>query len=154
MILNNELTLDFPDSFRVLEEEEKKSMKFIAEGPGECLSDPSRKILLTVGWKKISKFASFMLNAGDVADKMEKSFASSMASFGYEMTGRPERTLDGEEAKGVSYRYTASETEMTGESYVMKHAGTLYYIHYYTRTALADENRSVFEDILASLKWS
>ena len=41
---NNSLHLSFPDGFHVMDYDERKNLKMIEEGPGECLTNPEKHI--------------------------------------------------------------------------------------------------------------
>ena len=61
--------------------------------------------------------------------------------------------LGGEPAEGIRYRYLTQGVAMLGQSLVIKHKKTFYYLHYYTRDALAAENQAGLEQILNSARW-
>ena len=44
---NNKLTLSFPDTFHVMSGEDREALTFLAEGPGDCLSDPDRHMIIS-----------------------------------------------------------------------------------------------------------
>lgn len=153
MLLNNELELGLPEGFHELSPEETGKLQFTETGAGSVFSDPERHIMVSVGWKQIGAFAGLLLNGSDLAKKMEKSLEGSMAAFGYQPVARLKKSLGGEPAEGIRYRYMAQEIGMEGESLVLKHKKTLYYLHFYTRAAMAAENQQVWEQILDSVRW-
>lgn len=151
ILLNNEWKMTCPDGFVRLDENERRSLHFIAEGAGECLSDPERHMLVTLGWKKVSGLAVLLLSGRDLARQMEKRISAPMQPFGYRLDKWCERQLDGGLAVGFRYRYRAQETDMMGESYVLKSGKTLYYFHLYARAALEEESLACWETMLDSL---
>jgi hypothetical protein len=42
---------------------------------------------------------------------------------------------------------------MYGESCVVRNGGTVYYLHYYSRAELQEENQPVWDKILDSVRW-
>ena len=153
MLLNDELELYLPEGFHELSAEEAGRLEFTEPGAGSVFSDPDRHILVSIGWKKIGALAGVLLSEKDLSKRMEKSLGDSMASFGYRAIAGLNKTLDGDTAEGIRYRYVTQGTEMEGESLVLKHKKTLYYFHFYTRTAMVAENQPVWEQILGSVRW-
>ncbi len=89
MILNQELSATFPDSFHQMTEEELSKLAFMEQGAGMCMSDPEAHIIITIGWKNIGKFAGFVLNANDIAKNMEKEIGAAFASFSLRTNSSP-----------------------------------------------------------------
>ena len=152
ILLNNEWKMTFPDGFRLLDEKERGALRFIAGGEGECLSDPARHMIVTLGWKTVGGLTALVLNGKDLARNMEKHISAPMQPYGYRPDGWRERPLGGGPAAGVRYRYRAQETDMLGESYVLKSGKTLYYFHLYARAALEKESLACWEALLDSLQ--
>lgn len=153
MMLNNELQLSFPDGFRVMDEAELAGLKMIAEGPGCCVKDDSRHMVISVSWKKPGAFAGLLLSVNDLAASMEKYIRKGNAPFGYRLDEFRDITIGGHSARGIRYRYSVQGIEMLGESYVLKSGKQLYYFHLYTRSSLPD-NLKIWESILNSAQWS
>lgn len=154
MLLNNELNLSYPESFHIMDQEERSRLQFMTKGAGECIADPERHMILSVGWQTLGLMPSLLLKTEDIAKKMCDSIRRSMEPYGYKNEALLSRNLDGSPAQGIRYQYAASEIEMTGESYVVKHKRTLYYFHCYSRTALEEENAGILDGILDSIRWS
>ena len=147
--LNEELTVTYPDGFHVMDEEEKKKLNAIG-GIGEVITDPDRHIILSFGWKKTGGLISKMFSAENASKEVEKNYKSAMKPYDYHFGDRFSRTIAGEKAEGFSFGYIAQEIEMYAESYVLKHKKGFYYIHYYSRTSVKEENAAVLNDILDS----
>ena len=149
MLLTHELEMTFPEGFHEMGPEELSGLQFIAEGPGVCLKDPERHVVVSVGWKQIGAFAGLMLNTKDIAGNMEKTIRKAMEPFRYEAGKSVERRIGGETARGISFSYTAAgDIGMAGESLAMKRGKTIYYLHFYTRREMEEENRRIWEEIL------
>lgn len=67
MTLNNELQFPVPEGFHVMDEEEMSGMTMLAAGPGVCLKDPERHMVVSVGYKKAGLLTSKMLSQKDIA---------------------------------------------------------------------------------------
>ena len=65
---NNSISLSIRDSFRKLDEAERKKMHLLADGPGMCFSDPARHIMISIGWKELGLFPALLVSAKDAAD--------------------------------------------------------------------------------------
>ena len=149
LLLDSELKMYCPDGFHVLDAEERRRIRFSEEGPGYCLSDPERHILVSVAWKKINWFSALVLSSHDLVKKSEAAVSQSMQPFGYESGGKVSRTVAGKECAGFCYTYTAQDTVMYGESLVLRHGRTVYYFHLYARDSLREESLPVWKDFLA-----
>lgn len=153
LVLNNELTLPCPDGFYVMDEEEIKTLAFIASGPGVCLKDPDRHIVVSAGYKKAGGLTARLLNQKDVATKSEGSIRDAMRAYGYLREGAGKREIGGLPADGFQYSYTAEETDMYGETYVLKKGKTFYYFHAYMRNAHKKGGQMVLDEILNGVVW-
>ena len=149
--LNDELTLTYPEGFRVLTQDEMDSMQFLEKGPGTCLSDPERHILISVGWKRPGVLAGLMLNAGDLAKNSEKTIRKAMQNMGYRCRGFEKKQIAGNRAEGFGYEYSAQGVEMLGETYVTKIEKTVYYFNFYARREREAEAMTVWKQILETV---
>jgi hypothetical protein len=77
-----------------------------------------------------------------------------MKSFHFRDEEKVELSPGGKTAEGIRYVYDAQSVEMTGETCVVKVNKTLYYFNFYTRKALQEENRKVWEELLRSMRWA
>ena len=149
MLIFNEFELTLPEGFHEMTEDEKRSLNFWGGKDGVCISDPERHIVVSFGAKAVGFLMGKLVRETEVADRMESALSKAMNDYGYAYEGAVERTVCGKKASGFTYTYTAKEIPMTGESLVVKSGKTLLYIHYYTRTALRDENLPVWEKLLS-----
>lgn len=152
MALNHEVRFSCPDGFHVMDAEERSKLNFYEEGEGECLSDPERHIIISIGWKHLQGLAA-LAGAANAAKTMEKAISKPMQQFGYRLVKMKDSVLDGEPVKGFCYEYEAQGISMVGESLACKRNKTMYYLHVYYRKELQEESASVWEDIFASMRW-
>lgn len=148
--LEEKLILEYPDGFHELDEDERKSLTFLEEGPCLCLSDPAKHILISIGWKHLNGFVSMMLNTSEIAGDMAKKIEAGMQSFDYRRLGSVSRTIAGHKAEGIDYEYKAEGTDMFGESLALKLEKDLYYFNLYTRQEFTADSMKGFEDILGT----
>ena len=58
--VNEALLVSCPEGFHVMTEEERGKLKMLTDGPGICLSDPERHIMISVGYRGIGFFANLI----------------------------------------------------------------------------------------------
>ncbi len=153
IILNDELELAYPDSFRVLGKEERSRLNFIEEGSGECLKDDERHILISAGWKKTGGFVSLLADTKGISDHNETAVRKAMAPYGYENDGHVTADIGGKTSEGFLYHYQAQGIPMSGECRTVKNGRTIYYLNAYYRTARQAESAGIVKDILGQAKW-
>ncbi len=153
LLLNDILRVPCPDGFHVMDDAERSNLEFIVEGPGVCLSDPERHIIVSIGYKKTSGFAAMLVSEKDAAKNMETQIGTALRSFGYRLDGFAARMIGGKTGTGSGYHYVSGDTGMYGESFVVKQGKVFYYFHYYTREALIDENFPVWSGFLSEIRW-
>ena len=152
-ILNNEMSISYPEGFHVMDKEELKGQQFLQEGPGWCISDPDRHIVVSAAWRKTNGLIARMLNTRDVAKNMSAQIRKPMQKFGFQLEGFLQKEMGGLRADGYLYQYVVQGTGMAGESFCIKKGSTFYYIHCYFRQALKDESLAVLEEIFQSVTW-
>lgn len=151
--LNSELKFPIPDGFHVMDEEEMSGMTMIAAGPGVCLKDPERHMVVSVGYKIAGLLTSKILSQKDIAEKSEGTIRQAMQPYHYRPDGAGKREICRLAADGFGYQYTAEEADMYAETYVIKKGKTFYYFHVYMRAALKEESMPVWEEMLREAVW-
>lgn len=152
--LDDKLTLSFPESFHVMDESEQGGMRFYGGSRGQCLSDPERHILISVGRKSIGGISALLVSAKDAAKRMEASIRKPMQAYGYRLNSFLAKDVGGKQAEGFGYEYEAQGIGMYGESFVVKQDRTLYYLNLYARQERKAESMEVWSAILSSARWS
>lgn len=142
------ITLQFDEGFHVMNEEEKRNLPSLGEGPSDALIDPQRHIIISLGWKKMPFLISLLFSAKDAMQAVKKSIRKPMKAFGYCNEKDLSRNIAGEAAEGFCYEYEAQGIGMFGETYVVKHENELFYLHFYTWAALREENLKIWNDML------
>ena len=149
--LNNTLQVFYPDGFHVMDEAERSKLKSLGGGPVECLSDPERHILIS---KSVGRLVGMLFGAKDAAKSAEAQVRKAMKGNGYRSNGFFTKEVGGEEARGYCYEYEAEGMVMYGETCVVKHGKELYFLHFYTRTAVKEENLEMWNEMLAAAAWN
>ncbi|MBR3228097.1 MAG: hypothetical protein IKF68_06085 [Erysipelotrichaceae bacterium] len=150
-VFNNEMKLCFPEGFRMFTEEEMKKQNFIKEGPGNCLKDEERHIVISVAWKKVGLLGR-LVRPEEAVRSMEKQIAAPMKDYAYSLEDFMNKRVGDTDMYGFRYSYRVQDTGMTGESFILEKDRTFYYLHVYYRTEIK-ESRKVWDDILCSLEW-
>ena len=152
MYVDDIFRLPCPDGFHIMDEEETSRLNILEGGSFIGLSDPGRHMIVTIGWKKTNGLLSLILKTKDIAERMEKTIGRAMKNSGFQREGHLERIIAGSKAEGFSYYYTAQDTDMLGQSFVVKDDKTVVYFHFYARTALRKESLKVWNMLLDSVK--
>ena len=140
LTLNQQLTISFPEGFRVMDEAERSKLNVLGKGPGECITDPERHVVMSFGWKAVG-LAALLLSAKDAAGKAESDICKAMSGYGYHLGGFLSREVGGEKAEGFAFDYEAQGIRMYAESFVVKYKKVLYFLHFYTRRELKNTRR-------------
>jgi hypothetical protein len=134
--------------------EERQKLQYAASGAGECLRDPARHIIVSIGWKPLGGLLNLLFSVRDAAKNMEQQLSRLMQPFGYENTGKLQKTIGGTTAEGFGYTYRAKDTAMYAQSLAVKHGRTIYYLHVYVRTDRKDESLAVWDELLSGMRWA
>ena len=149
----NAMQINVPEGFRVLNSEERAGMQFMEEGAGEVLQDAERHIMISAAWKKHGRLANLLAGTADAAKAMEQKISAAMKPYGYVQEGFFREEAGGEPAEAFAYCYTVQDTQMSGESLILKRDGIHYYIHCYYRTERKEESLAVFRNLLRAVTW-
>ena len=71
IILNQVLQFSFPETFRVMSEEEVAQLNVIGRGEGVCLKSEELHIVISMGWKQEGGFFTKLLVGKDLVAPME-----------------------------------------------------------------------------------
>lgn len=151
--LNNELNLTCPKGFHLLSEAELEEMGYTKKGPGESISDEEGITVISFGWRSAKGFSFVFLKAADIAHHDEKLVMKQMKDYGYLLDGFTTRQIGGENAESFRYGYNFNSERMAGESLVLKHNKTFYYIHFHTKDKLKAEQSALWEELLRSVTF-
>ena len=153
LFLNEELELQCPDGLAAMTEEERSRLVLIEDGPGECLSDPEKHMIVSIGWKTVGGLTAAVLSQKDAAKNMESKIRKPMKAFGYKAEGSGDKNIGSKCGSGCRYSYEVQGTGMYAESYVVKSGKTFYYFNFYTRTETKDRSLPAWEELLGSALW-
>ena len=131
--INGRFQLVCPEGFRPLTEAEREKLNTLGGGESLFLTNEEGHIAVSIGWKDVNAFAGFLLHLISPVSSVEASVNRAMAPYGYRKETMLERQIGGQIAKGFRYTYTAGNTPMVGESYVIREGRSLTFFHVYLR---------------------
>ncbi|MCR4951524.1 MAG: hypothetical protein K6A40_09410 [Solobacterium sp.] len=150
---NETFLADVPEGFIEADEAMKQQMNTPWGAPQYLLQDPDRHMIISLASRQTGGLTALLAgNVEEVVRNMEPKVAKAMQSFGYRQGSFLERTVADTKAYGFSYEYTAQNTGMSSETYMMKNEKTYYYFHVYYRTELKDESLPVWNAVLDSMR--
>ena len=152
MIVNEELTMNVPEGFHIMTEEELAQLKYF-DKPMWLITDPDRHIIFTISWRK-SGLAALLLKPKEVIKKMEPQLRKVMKPYDYRFQDYLETDMGGQQAEGFLYAYKSKEIDMCGVAFSVKKGKVFYYIYCYMREELLGKSRPVLEEIMQGAIWT
>ncbi len=141
-----------PESFRMLTEKEIAKLNTMGAGESLFLTDEADHIVASIGWKDVNAFASLLLHLVSPISSVEASVSRAMAPYGYRKETMLERQIGGQIAKGFRYTYTAGNTPMVGESYVIHQGRSLTFFHAYYRASERETSLPLWQGLLDAVQ--
>ena len=153
ILLNGELEFCYPDSFHIMDYEEKRKLTFLEKGPGEVFSDPENHITISIGWTKAGGISSKLLNSYDLIKNSESRIKKAMRPYGYELEKMFSADIGGAPADAIRYIYNAQGIGMVGEVWCVKIARNIYYFNFYYRQELREESLEILREMRRTAEW-
>lgn len=150
--INGRFRLVCPESFRDLTEAEREKLNTLGEGESLFLTNGEGHIAVSIGWKDVNAFAGLLLHLISPISSVEASVNRAMAPYGYRKETMLERQIGGQIAKGFRYTYTAGNTPMVGESYVIHQGRSLTFFHGYLRASMRESSLPRWEGLLDAVQ--
>ncbi|MBR2759865.1 MAG: hypothetical protein IKD66_01735 [Solobacterium sp.] len=152
-VINNELAMDWPDSFHEMSAQELKESSISAPSEGFSIRDNEKRILISVHWKKLPFLLSAFADPKQNMKSTEEMIRNGLKDHEYQMIGWNETETAGQKAPGFAYEYTIRGNRQYSEALFLKHGSYIYAVYFYGLSERKDEGRAVFEEVLASLKF-
>ena len=150
--INGRFQLVCPEGFRELTEGEREKLNTLGEGESLFLTNEEGHIAVSIGWKDVNAFAGFLLHLISPISSVEASVNRAMAPYGYRKETMLERQIGGQIAKGFRYTYTAGDTPMVGESYVIRQDRSLTFFHAYYRASERETSLPLWQGLLDAVQ--
>lgn len=147
------LAVAMPEGFATIPHDELESLMGFEYGSMWGMRDAERHMVLSVTWKDSGKLITKLSSEKSLAKRANETSAKRYRNRGYRFDGYFDRAVSGAsaQAQGLRYSYEAEGIAHDGEALVFKRGARCYILSYNTHSALAAENRPVYEAILESL---
>ena len=147
------LAVSAPEGFVVVPHGELESLMGFKYDRMWGMRDTERHMMLSVTWKDSGKLLTKLASEKSLAKRVDETNAKRHREHGYRREGFFVRGVAGAsaQAQGVRFSYDVEGVAHEGEALVFKRGVRCYTLSYSTRSALATENRPVYEAILESL---
>ena len=147
------LAVAVPEGFAVIPHDEHESLMGFEYDRMWGMRNAERHMVLSITWKDSGKIITKLSSEKSLAKRADETSARRYRKHGYRSGGFFARTVAGAsaQAQGLRYSYEAGGIAHEGEALVFKRGTRCYMLSYNTRSALAAENRPVYEAILESL---
>lgn len=152
LTIHDRFRLTCPEGFRLMTEKERQKLHMAGAGDTLCLTGEESHMLVSIGWKEVSAFASLLLRLIRPVQSVEANISRSMAPYGYRRETTLTRQIGGQAAEGFRYTYTAGDTPMVGETYVLREGKSLTFFHVYLRAALREESLTQWNGLLDAVQ--
>ena len=152
-VINQELALDWPESFHELSMQELKDMSISAPDEGFAIRNNDNHMLVSIHWKKLPFFLSLMADPKENMKSTEAMMRKGLEKNDYELIETTEKHAAGETLPGFVYEYTVRDSRQYSEALFLKHKNHIYAIYCYGRKDHREEDEPVFEDMLRSLQF-
>ncbi|MBO4217972.1 MAG: hypothetical protein J5887_00480 [Erysipelotrichaceae bacterium] len=153
VLLNNELELTCPEGFRVLSEEEMNKFSFPNEKPGCILENQDSHITVSLAWRPINGLLALLVNVRELAQKMAQYVSEADQPYDHRQSDCFTGSVAGEKSAGFDYHYKAQDIDMDGRAIVVRHRRTLYYMYFYSRSALREPSLKLIDEIISSMNF-
>ena len=153
LTVNGELAFSFPDSFKVLTEQELDALYTDRNHDRVGVLDEGSKAVVAVFWHRAGAFVSKLAGAREICHATEHKIGKRMAGHGYAFEGFFERTVCGMDAYGFRHRYVRQGTEFTSEVIVLKRGRVTYTIYTYVGTELGETDALTVRGIVDSMRF-
>ena len=151
-IINQELSLDYPESFTVLDQEKKKQIYQKDYQNTWVIQNEDQHIMMAVFYHTTHRFLTKIVNIKDVTSSNEKRMRKGLKGHDYHFDGFFSTEVSGHEAHGYRYHYKVQDIEQLGEVIALIHGDCCYTLYYYTRPGY--DNHHFFDELIASITFA
>ena len=152
LTIGKRFALTCPEGFRPLTGEEKDRLHMPESDDSLGLIWEEGRTVVSLGWKEVNAFAGLLLRILSPVTSTEASVNQAMAGYGYKRETRLSREIGGQQAEGFRYTYTAGDSPMVGETYVVRQGRSLVFFHGYIRGDRRDEYLAQWNGLLDAVE--
>ena len=152
LTIGKRFALTCPEGFRPLTGEEKDRLHMPESDDSLGLIWEEGRTVVSLGWKEVNAFAGLLLRILSPVTSTEASVSQAMAGYGYKRETRLSREIGGQQAEGFRYTYTAGDSPMVGETYVVRQGRSLTFFHAYLPAELREQGLARWNELLDGIR--
>ena len=148
------LSIELPDGFAVMTLEQVQALYGMNHKEMWGARNESCKMVVTVIWKDLGGLAAKLSDNESFAKHIEKTLSRWYRASEYNFGGFFETTVAGKDAYGLRHTHVPEGIPQESEIVTFRNGKRRYTLYYYTRPEVAQENRTMYEAMVASLALS
>ena len=151
---NETFSLEIPDSFQPLGEEDFRRLSANGGGPYQWgVRDPENHRLIIAMWKPYPALLSLLADLKTMAKKNAQLTAKAYEGHGYRFLGFFTPRAGEAKAEGYRYAYDGNGTVQVVDTFLFRSGKTIYAFLCSGREASAEADHTLFCQVLESLEW-
>ena len=153
--INETFTLQIPDGFEVLTEEDLRKMYRNVGDPFKWgMRDPEKHVIMTVLWKQYPALLSWTLDLKAVVKKNEQLTGKAHAAHSYRFLEFFSMQAGDEHAEGYRFSYDKEGVTQVCSNFLVRDGRTLYAFMCVGREENMDADRDSFRQIMETLQYA
>ena len=153
--INDTFTLQIPDSFEVLTEDDLRSMyRNVGDPFGWGVRDTENHLIIMAIWKKYPALLSWSLDLKAIVKKNEQMTGQAHAAHGYRFLEFFSMQAGDEQAEGYRFCYDKAEITNVCNNFLIKDGRTIYAFMCVGRKENMDADRETFRRIMETLEYA
>ncbi len=153
--INETFTLQIPDGFEVLTEEDLRKMHRNVGDPFRWgVRDTENHVIMTALWKAYPALLSWTLDLNAIVKKNEQLTGKVHAAHGYRLLEFFTLQAGDEEAKGYRFCYDNEGTTQVCSNCLIKEGRTIYAFMFVGRKENMDADSATFRRIMETLEYA
>ena len=153
--INDTFTLEIPDRFETMSEEDLRGMYRDAGDPfGWGVRDTENHVIITALWKQYPALLSWMLDLKAIVKKNEQLTGKAHAAHGYRFLEFFSMQAGDEKAEGYRFSYDKEGITQVCSNCLIKDGRTIYAFICVGREENADTDRETFRQIMETLEYA
>lgn len=151
--INDTFTLQIPDRFEVLTEEELRKMYRNAGDPFQWgVRDAENHVIIVALWKKYPVLLSWMLDLKAIAKKNEELTRKAHEGHGYRFLEFFSMQAGNEKAEGYRFTYDKEGVAQTASNFLIKDGRTIYAFICVGREENQDADWDMIKQVMGTLE--
>ena len=153
--INDTFTLEIPDRFEVLSEEDLRGMYRNAGDPFQWgVRDTENHVIIVALWKKYPALLSWTLDLKAIVKKNEQLTGQAHAEHGYRFLEFFSMQAGDEKAEGYRFTYEKEGATQACSNFLIRDGRTIYAFICVGREENMDADRETINQIMATLEYA